>query len=74
MTILSFYWGQKFYKVPYDIWNALFYFALALVLYFASIELRPDNQTLVYIINSMLLIVFCAVFVIKEKAWRMIKK
>lgn len=74
MTLLSFYWGQKFYKVPYQIWNALFYFALALVIYFVSIEMRPDNQMMVYIINSLLLIIFCGVFVIKEKAWRLIKR
>jgi O-antigen/teichoic acid export membrane protein len=74
MTLLSFYWGQKFYRVPYQIWNALFYFALALVLYFVSVEFKSDNQMIVYIFNSLLLIIFCGIFAVKEKAWRLIKQ
>ena len=31
MMVLSFYWGQKYYKVPYDLKNAGFYFLLALI-------------------------------------------
>ncbi|MBN2776567.1 MAG: polysaccharide biosynthesis C-terminal domain-containing protein [Bacteroidales bacterium] len=73
MTLLSFYWGQKYYRVPYNLLNAGFYFALALVLYFGSIYLRPDSQVMVYVFNTGLLLLFTSVFVIKEKAWKMLR-
>ncbi len=67
MCLLSFYWGQKFYKVPYNIINAVFYFILAMALYFASIYLRPDSQIWVYVLNSGLLLVFVGLVIIKER-------
>ncbi|MDD3858805.1 MAG: oligosaccharide flippase family protein [Bacteroidales bacterium] len=67
MTLLSFYWGQKYYKVPYGILNAVFYFVFALGLYFISIYLRPDSQIWVYVLNSGLLLVFVALVAIKER-------
>ncbi len=74
MMVLSFYWGQKYYKVPYELLNAGFYFSLAFILYIASIYLRPESQALVYLLNTGLLSVFVAVFVIKEKAWRLMRR
>ncbi|HNQ68543.1 MAG TPA: oligosaccharide flippase family protein [Bacteroidales bacterium] len=73
MTLLSFYWGQKYYKVPYNILNAVFYILFALSLYFLSIYIRPDSQNLVYVVNSGLFVVFIAVFSIKEKVWLLLK-
>lgn len=70
MTLLSFYWGQKYYKVPYEVGNAVFYFVLALSLYFVSVFLKPESQTLMYVLNTILLLVFVAIFVVKEKFWR----
>jgi len=72
MMVLSFYWGQKFYKVPYNLLNAGFYFMLAAVLYAMSMFLRPDSQLMVYILNSGLLIVFIGVFTFKERMWKLI--
>lgn len=74
MALLSFYWGQKYYKVPYKLLNAGFYFVLAIILYVSSIYLRPESQTMVYILNTGLLLVFTIVFVVKEKAWELIRK
>jgi len=70
MTLLSFYWGQKYYKVPYEVGNGVFYFVLALSLYFVSVFLKPESQTLMYVLNTILLLVFVAIFVVKEKFWR----
>lgn len=67
MTLLSFYWGQKYYKVPYNILNAVFYFVFAMALYFISVYLRPGSQIWVYILNSGLLLVFVAIVAIKER-------
>ena len=74
MTLLSFYWGQKYYKVKYDLLNSLFYFVIALALFFISKYLRPDSQTLVYVLNTVLLTIFVAIFVVKEKVWSLIRK
>jgi len=74
MTLLSFYWGQKYYRVPYYLLNAGFYFTFALILYFLSVYFRPDSQKLVYLLNTGYLILFIAVFVVKERAWELIKK
>jgi len=74
MALLSFYWGQKYYKVPYKLLNAGFYFVLAIILYVSSIYLRPESQTMVYILNTCLLLVFTIVFVVKERAWELIRK
>lgn len=74
MMVLSFYWGQKYYKVPYELLNAGFYFLLAIVLYVASIYLRPESQTFVYVLNTCLLAIFTGVFVVKEKAWKMMRR
>lgn len=74
MALLSFYWGQKFYRVPYEIWNAVFYFVLALVIYFLSVQLRPESQIWVYVLNTTLLLIFCVVFIVKEKVWKMIRR
>lgn len=73
MMVLSFYWGQKYYKVPYKLLNAGFYFLLALILYIASIYLRPESQTSVYLFNTLLLAIFAGAFVVKEKAWKMLR-
>ena len=70
MTLLSFYWGQKYYKVPYEVGNGVFYFVLALSLYFISVFLKPESQTLMYVLNTILLLVFVTIFVVKEKFWR----
>ncbi len=74
MTLLSFYWGQKYYKVPYNIANAIFYFVLALAIYFISIFIKPQSQILVYTLNSILFLVFLFVVLFKEKAWRLFVK
>ena len=74
MTLLSFYWGQKFYKVPYEIKTFILYFIIALGLYAISINVRPASQNLVYLVNTALMGVFAAAFIIKEKAWKIIKR
>jgi O-antigen/teichoic acid export membrane protein len=73
MTVLSYYWGQKYYKIPYDLKSAFLYFGLALLMYFVSILIKFENQILTYTVNTILLLVYIGVFAVKEKAWLMIK-
>jgi O-antigen/teichoic acid export membrane protein len=73
MTVLSYYWGQKYYKIPYDIKNAFFYLILAIAIYTLSIYMKPNSQILIYAVNTLLLLTFVAIFIIKEKAWLLLK-
>jgi O-antigen/teichoic acid export membrane protein len=72
MAVLSYYWGQKYYRVPYEMLTFGIYFVLAMSLYFISVWLRPDAKWMVYLLNSFLLLIFMVFFIIKEKAWRLI--
>jgi len=74
MMLLSFYWGQKYYRVPYDMKNAFFYLILAMGLFLISKYFRPGSQIMVYVLNTVLLGLFVGVFVIKEKAWEMLRR
>ena len=74
MTLLSYYWGQKYYKIPYDLKSAFFYFILALIIYFISVYIKPQDQALVYVLNTILFLIFIAVFIIKEKVYLLIKE
>jgi O-antigen/teichoic acid export membrane protein len=74
MTVLSYYWGQKYYKIPYDLKSAFFYFGLTLILYFISVFIRPESQIMVYTVNTILLLIFIVVFIVKEKAWLLLKE
>ena len=69
MMLLSCYWGQKHYKIPYNFKNAMFYFCVAMLLYILNILTDFDSQILKYIFNSLLLLIFVATFIIKEKTW-----
>ena len=58
MMILSCYWGQKYYKIPYQFKNAVFYLFVALGLYVLNLFIDFDNQVLKYTVKSILLIFF----------------
>ncbi len=74
MMLLSFYWGQKYYRVPYDMKNAIFYLVFAMGLFFISKYLRPESQIMVYVLNTGLLIIFASVVTVKEKVWKMLRR
>lgn len=66
--ILSYIVGQKRNPIPYNLKAILGYFALAVLLYKLSDWLRPQNQILVYVINTALLLVYVAALVYNERA------
>ena len=66
--LLSYFVGQKKYYVPYPVWTILGYFALALGLYAVSVYFRPESQTLVFVMNTGLLLVYLAVAAFNERA------
>lgn len=70
--VLSYIVGQKKEPVPYRLPALLGYFALAMGLYFVSNWLRPDNQMMVFVLNTVLLLVYVVVLLYAERT--MVKK
>lgn len=74
MMVISFAWGRKTYKVSYDIKNFLFYFLLALAIFFFVTYFTINNLTIKYIINTLLLLGFILIAILKEKLYLFLKK
>ncbi len=73
MMLASYFLGRKHYKIPYNIKKILMYFGFALLLYFVSILLNIQNQTVKYLFNTLILLSFLAVVFYVEKIWVLIK-
>ncbi|MEJ5267195.1 MAG: polysaccharide biosynthesis C-terminal domain-containing protein [Bacteroidales bacterium] len=54
MTLLSYFWGQKYYYVPYKIKNSIIYLVLSLFIYFISILIKLEKLYLNMILNTVL--------------------
>ena len=67
MTILSYYFGQKYYRVPYALGRMIFYFIIALGLYFVSVVLNIETSLVKYLIHACLVILFIGITIFKEK-------
>jgi len=67
MMIASYFWGQKYYHIKYNLLKIFRYFALSFGLYFLSTYIIVDNQTLHLIINSGLMIAFLIYVYVNEK-------
>ena len=68
--IISYFWGQKYYKIPYDVKNFFFYFFVTAILFCISyfgFEHFIDNKIIVIILNTLLLILYIFIVVKKEK-------
>ena len=69
MVVVSYYYGQKNYPIPYHIKKAGVYIASALILFFISAFIKQNNQNESnYWVNSLLFILFITIaFVIEKK-------
>jgi len=65
MMLLSFFMGQKFYKIKYDLLNIAMYFVLAISIYFLNLLVR-DVFNYYLVINFIFIIVFILVVIKKE--------
>ena len=54
MMVASYYFGQKHYRIRYNLKKIIFYVGLALLLYFLSLLLTFDRVVLDYIIKTLL--------------------
>ena len=86
MMVLSYFFGQKFYPVNYDIKRILGYMIFAIALFFAgnyvqhfveSIFSSASHQLVMWIslaLNNILLLIFIGTVIIIEKPFRMLRR
>jgi O-antigen/teichoic acid export membrane protein len=67
MVILSYYWGQKYYRIEYQLGRIGFYTVLALALFIFGYYLPLGDSILKLGINFVLFMVFTSVVFFKEK-------
>lgn len=67
MTVLSYYFGQKYYRVPYALGRMILYLIIALVFYFVSILLNLETSLVKYVIHTFLLFIFMSIVFFREK-------
>jgi O-antigen/teichoic acid export membrane protein len=72
MTFLCYYWGQKFYPVPYRVWVILGYVALSAFLVWWGNSFSFENAWLNILVKNLLLVPFVGAVLLVE--WQNLKK
>jgi O-antigen/teichoic acid export membrane protein len=67
MVILSYYWGQKYYRIDYQMGRIGLYSLLAIGLFLAGYYLPIDNKLLSLSVNVVLFGIFLLVVFIRER-------
>ena len=65
--LLSYIVGKKKAPIPYDLWSAFIYFALAIGLFFAQKSIHIESQTWTLVVNTGLLLVFVLFICLRER-------
>lgn len=74
MMLISFFYGQKKYPIPYAIARILLYIGTSIALYGISILIKPDNNILMFVFNTILLLLFISIVVFLEKPFKIAKQ
>ena len=72
MMLLSYFWGQKYFHVDYDIPKIVRYFSFALALFFLSKAWPFHSPLLLFAANSTLYAFFLSVVIYKENLSRLL--
>jgi len=67
MTICSWMWGRKIYKIPYEVNKILGWLIWAVLLFVISLVLRPESLLWRLVLNTVLLLIFAGVVAWREK-------
>jgi O-antigen/teichoic acid export membrane protein len=67
MVLLSYYWGQKFYRIQYQLGRIGFYFLLAVALFLAGYYLPVEHRVLSLGLSALLFGIFLAVVFFRER-------
>lgn len=67
MMILSYYWGRKYYAIPYNLKKISLYFMVAMSLYALSALLKPEDLIHRLLFNTILMGGFLVTIYLSEK-------
>ncbi len=67
MMVVSYYWGRKYYAIPYATGKVLSYMAVALVLFGLGSWFRPEGETLRMVISAALFLAFLGFVYMRER-------
>lgn len=62
----SYYFGQKYYPIKYELKNAAGYFALAMALFFTGIFMPVTNTLVLFLLRSFLILIYIFVVIKKD--------
>ena len=71
MMLLSYFWGQKYFRVEYEIPKILGYFALAMAIYFLSTAWPFHGRLPLLAANGLLYLIFLGFVIYKENLSRL---
>ncbi|MBI3511772.1 MAG: polysaccharide biosynthesis C-terminal domain-containing protein [Bacteroidetes bacterium] len=74
MMVLSYFVGQKYYRVDYDVFRVLAYLSFAIGLFFAGKYLPLSSHFADLCVKNLLIIFYIAVVVLIEKPQRFIRR
>jgi O-antigen/teichoic acid export membrane protein len=72
MMLLSYFWGQKYFHVDYEVPKLLAYFAFAMGLFFLSKSWPFHGRLPLLAANNALFVIFLGVVVYKERIWSLV--
>lgn len=67
MVVVSYIWGQKHLKIPYNLSKNIAYLFFALIIFFVSYLYSPSNNHLSIALNTIYLLIFIFVIFFNEK-------
>jgi O-antigen/teichoic acid export membrane protein len=74
MMILSFFIGQKYYRVDYDVVRVLGYLTFAIALFFIGKYINTNSTILDLLLKNGLIIIYLIVIMMVEKPFKMMRK
>lgn len=66
MMVVSYFYGQKYYRIPYRMVKVIAYLVFAVLLYYLSQWIHPEYRPIRLVFNSALLAVYLMVVVVME--------
>ena len=68
MCLICYYYGQKYYPIPYNFTPTFWYLGVALLIVYASFTIELENNLLKDVINISTAVIFAAVVFLLEKS------
>ncbi|WKN32287.1 polysaccharide biosynthesis C-terminal domain-containing protein [Porifericola rhodea] len=67
MCIICYYYGQKYYPIPYNFTSSILYLVAALVMVYVSFQIKIEHELLKHLLNICSVLVFIGVVYLIER-------